>query len=219
MRVRVLLDAVLVAVQCCVRVRVGVRVRVAVGVLVRRLASVRVLVTVLVEALCAALLATLLYDGLVGRLLALFGRAADDDGDGLPGLDDLARVRRLVEDDAGRHVRPEALGAFAYVESGLRVRLLAVVVRLADNVGHLYVRAAEREVDGRQESEGESDGDQRDDSEFSERRQNTAKSHSVTAPLLLARRGICRERAATNRRRSLTPAARESQGRVVGRRQ
>src|SRR5436305_3542154 len=193
MRVRVLLDAVLVAIQRCVRVRGSVRVQVAVGILVRRLASVRVLVTVLVETFGAALLSALLRDGLVGRLLALFRRAADDDGDGLPGLDDLARVRRLIEDDAGRHVRSEALGALAYVEAGFRERLLAVEVGLARHVRHLYVRAAEREVDGRQESEGESDGDERDDSEFTKRRQNTAKSHSVTTPLLLARRGICRD--------------------------
>ena len=128
-------------------------------------------------------------------------------------------MRRLVEDDTGRHVRSEALGALAYVEAGFRERLLAVEVGLARHVRHLYVRAAEREVDGRQESEGESDGDERDDSEFTKRRQNTAKSHSVTTPLLLARRGICRERAATNGLRSLTPAAREPQGKAEGRKQ
>src|ERR1044071_7359104 len=150
-RVRVLPGLPGVGVPGGVRVGRGVRVRVAVRVPVGVPAAVRVRVGVLVERLGAALLAPLLDDGLVGRPLALFGGAADDDGDGLARLDDLAGARRLVEDTAGLDARLEALGALADVEAGAGERLLAVEVGLVDGLGDLYVGAAQREVDGRDE--------------------------------------------------------------------
>src|SRR3712207_7569842 len=79
----------------------------------------------------------------------------------------------------------------SYVEAGAGERLLAVEVGLVDDLRDLYVWAAQREVDGRDEAEGERDGEQRNDSQFTERRQDV-RSEEHTSELQSRQYLVCR---------------------------
>ncbi len=105
-----------------------------------------------------------------GRGFVFFRRAADDDGDRLPDLDDYTGARRLIENHVGLRVGAVSGGALSHIQTRVSERGFRRREVFADHVRYFYFGAAKREVNRPCQTRDERDGDADDDAEFAHHR-------------------------------------------------